>query len=148
MINKARSPYRVPEGDGPESLEREWRVRDAAGQASEIWELSGGAGWDGFTLLWVPDEHVFWLLHSGLEPAWYASPFTRDFTFACIGEAGWGRYFPPLRGYVPRSTCCAICDGALTDADRDLTALSAIEGGVWMPECGACLRAQCEESNA
>jgi hypothetical protein len=124
------------------SLEREWLARHDAGLTCEIWDINGGADtMAGYTVLWVSDEHVFWVFNMGLEPAWHVSPFTRACTFRLFVEPDWGVSFPTIAGYVPLSTVCESGGGDLTADDRDRTALAAIQGGVWDPQCLPCLEA-------
>ena len=128
------------------ALDTEWLARHDAGQSCEIWDSAGGSDtFGGFSVLWVPDEHVFWAFNAGLEPAWYVSPFTRDCTFGLLGEPGWGQLFPRIRGYVPLSTVCKYCQGALTADDRDRAAFSDIHAGVWDPQCLPCFDAEMNE---
>jgi hypothetical protein len=130
------------------ALDQEWLARHDAGQYCEIWDIAGGTDtFGGFSVLWVPDEHVFWAFNAGLEPAWYVSPFTRDLTFGLLGEPGWGQLFPQIRGYVPRSTVCESCGGALAPDDRDRTAYFAIEAAVWEPQCASCFDAAVDETD-
>lgn len=91
-------------------LKQEWLARRRAGQACELWDVRGGAdAVCGFTVLWVPEEHVFWAFTAGQAPTWYFSPFSRELAFQLLADGETHHYLTRLEGYVPIS-----CRGART----------------------------------
>ena len=121
-------------------LGREYMVRRQAGQQCEVWETLGGVEnvW-GFTILWVPEESVFWAFNCGLPATWYYSPLTlesllRELTDPAeclLGNCS------ELKAYYARSTRCVDCGGPLTCADWD-RALAVEDGAPDYPQCATC----------
>ena len=86
------------------ALKQEWLARRHAGQACELWDVNGGAeAVGGFTVLWMPEEHVFWAFTAGQEPTWYYSPFSRELTFQVLADWETHHYLTRLEDYVPVS---------------------------------------------
>ena len=141
MRDDARDPSE-PRRGGERLAALQWEelARHAAGQACEVWEVNGGAEqlW-GFTVLWIPTEHVFWAFNAGKGPAWYFSPFSREMTLQCLADWETHHYFTRLEGYVPVSTVCQDCHRPLTAEERDFEALSLCDFGMSSPQCMQCV---------
>jgi hypothetical protein len=91
----------VSPGASLEALKQEWLARRHAGQACELWDVNGGAdAVCGFTVLWMPEEHVCWAFHTGQEPTWYFSPCSRALTFQVLAHWETQHYLTRLKGYV------------------------------------------------
>ena len=134
------------------ALSTEYMLRFQAGQHPEVWETKGGVDSDtsiwGVTLLWIPEESVFWALNCGLEPAWYYSPLSRTALLRELTEwpseaRGWSDWCTELRHYRAWSATCSTC-GALLTSEEWTSALYVEDGTPDKPQCDRCLAAECE----
>jgi hypothetical protein len=131
------------------SLYVEYTLRREVGQHPEVWETRGGAdGGDlgGYTLLWIPEESVYWAFNCGLEPAWYYSPLSLGALlkqFVGVFTSDWRDWCTELKYYRAVSQACAHCGGRL-DADDWTTALAIADGEPSDPLCETCREAEYE----
>jgi hypothetical protein len=130
-------------------LGAEYMLRLQAGQHPEIWEVNGGANSDttlwGYTILWVPEESIFWRHNCGLDPAWYYSPFSRDELLQDLADLDLGRgiayWNSELKYYRAWSTRCDTCGACVTPDDWRL-ALVIYDGDLHDVQCAVCFEAE------
>jgi hypothetical protein len=120
----------------------EWYLQHHAGNEPEVWAVAGHEADERrpLTVLWVHRQRVLWVFSHEAAPIWYFSPFSRAITFHYLAEWEEGPfyYFTALPGYIPLSTTCNQCLGLLSDVERAVASINAMDYGLEVHYCYPC----------